>query len=419
MKAYKESETHYYKYEYSTFTQPVLTSNTSNLNFVVSGTNGDSNWRVFDNNESTGYSRYSSYGRPDFTSNITLSAPACFTGFTVKQRKDGDDNHSGHYFILYGSNDGTNYTQLVSTGVQGANTYTTSFANTNYYGFYRFYASPLGGYNEDEIDIRDVSFVGENRSVTEGTAEDYDYFIEGGKTYVVKEENVRKYYKYGNIPNANTVGSPTVNNGVASGFSDGNNFTFSEPLNFNNQEWEMVFKVTTGSNTQTQSSITGNYGNAYQNSPEITVINNKFRMGIPKDGSTTLLVDNILGSYTVLANTTYWIKLYWTGTAYKLDYSLDGQNWTNDITVNNSTAMYGAATQGATLGCNYSDTNTSHRYPWLGSIDFNESYIKVNGAFWWHGTKVEEATAEDYDFYEDVDIYKALKTYEKGQYYGN
>ena len=195
MKALRKTAREYYKYIYTPFIQPVLTSNTSNLSFVVSGTNGDSNWRVFDNNESTGYSRYSSRGRPDFTSNITLSTPTCFTGFTVKQRKDNDDNHSGHYFILYGSNDGMNYTELISTGVQAANTYTTSFASTNYYNYYKFYASPKGGYDEDEIDIRDVSFVGTERTTETATEEDYDIYKDINQYCVILENECYKAFK--------------------------------------------------------------------------------------------------------------------------------------------------------------------------------------------------------------------------------
>lgn len=172
----------YYKYGYTAFTQPVLSSNSGNPNFVVSGTNGDSNYLLYDNNEGTGYSRYWGSNRPDFVSYITLSKPTCFTGFTVKQRKDNDDNHSGHYYILSYSHDGVNYTDLINTGLQGANTYTTTFTNTEYCQFYKFYASPKGGYDEDEIDVRDFSFTGTQKHVEEATEDDYDYYID---TYIL------------------------------------------------------------------------------------------------------------------------------------------------------------------------------------------------------------------------------------------
>jgi hypothetical protein len=187
MKAHGEIIRYYFKYIYTSFSQPVLNSNTGNSEFMVDGTNGNSNYLLFDNNYNTGYHVYSGGGRPDFTSNIHLKKPTCFTGFTALSYKDNDDNHSGHYYIIYGSFDGVNYTQLINTGLQGASTYTVSFTNTNYYNHYRIYASPRGGYDEDEIDIRDFSFSGTQRDVTKGTEENYDYYIDIPRIKLVKE----------------------------------------------------------------------------------------------------------------------------------------------------------------------------------------------------------------------------------------
>ena len=37
-----------------------------------------------------------------------------------------------------------------------------------------------------------------------------------------------------------------------------------------------------------------------------------------------------------------------------------------------------------------------------------ETYVKMNDKDWWHGTLAEEATADDYDYYKDVEQYKAV-----------
>jgi hypothetical protein len=185
----------YYKYSYSTFTMPVLSSCLENKNFTVWGTGDSNNYKVFDNNTSTGYSKYSGGNRPDFTSTIYLGKPTCFTEFTVEQRKDNDDNHSGHYFIIYGSNDGINFIKLIQTGLQASNRYTSIIPNINYYPCYRFYASPNGGYDEDEIDIRDVYFSGVERVINEGTAQDYDFYVDIPKTKIWEINNQYKALK--------------------------------------------------------------------------------------------------------------------------------------------------------------------------------------------------------------------------------
>jgi hypothetical protein len=84
---------------------------------------------------------------------------------------------------------------------------------------------------------------------------------------------------------------------------------------------------------------------------------------------------------TVLADDTdYWIKIEFTGSAYKAYLSTDGQTWAEECSIT-------------------SDTKISNRGPWvigvatgtdryfLGSIDIAETYIKINGDFWWKGVE--------------------------------
>ena len=116
-----------------------------------------------------------------------------------------------------------------------------------------------------------------------------------------------------NVIKANKVGNPIVKDGVASNFSTGNNFTFPQPLNFNGQTWEIVFKVKTSSSTTTiGQNIIGNYGNTYQNVPELGLHDTgKWGILIPKDGTSTYLISSTEGTYSVQPNTVYWLKFYY------------------------------------------------------------------------------------------------------------
>lgn len=186
------TERKYYKYTYSNFVQPVLTSNFSDPSFIVTGTSDTSNWKLYDGSTSTGYKKYSAGGRPAFTSYISLDKPTCFTGFTVEQRKDNEDNKKGHYYILSYSYDGINYTDIINTGLQAANQFTQTFENDVYCKYYKFYASPKGGYDNDEINVKEFSFTGTVRDTVESTASDYDFYIDKPLISLVYEDHGTK-----------------------------------------------------------------------------------------------------------------------------------------------------------------------------------------------------------------------------------
>lgn len=199
--------------------------------------------------------------------------------------------------------------------------------------------------------------------------------------------------------NFTTVGLPSVftqeGRCTVSGFSDSNYLTLLENFDVSDgSTWEKVFKFTTGSDISTAQTIIGcnvdNRGHVVQFS------SGKFRLFLSSATSWDI-ASNTIGSYTVLADTTYYIKLEFTGSAYNLYYSLDGVDYILDITINNSKPLSQDLMRiGETAG--------SGQYL-LGSIDLSESYIKVNNELWWSCFKTstdyvftEKSTADDYDF---------------------
>lgn len=174
-------------------------------------------------------------------------------------------------------------------------------------------------------------------------------------------------------PNINIEGALTNNNGVFSGFNSTN--TLNIPGNFqpDNTPWEILFKITTGSNISTSQRIaliSSSYGIHFG------IYNSKFEIYLSTNGSSWNLANGTVGTYTVLANTEYYVQAKYTGSAYTVSYSLTGEpdSFTQDISVTSSTPL-NFSNGYLNIGGN---TN-----PWLGSIDLNESYININGEQWW------------------------------------
>ena len=383
MKAYKESETRYYKYEYSTFVQPTLTSQSSpEMSVAISySKNNNTYGNVYQafspNTGSVGFycneykgsmSIYISFPNPVKLTNISFKIP-------YKERPSGRAENIKLY---------ANSSVIKNIGTVAENaSYSGSIENSNYYNSYMLYVENGGWAEEDRVDISNILLVGEVRKTVKGTAQDYDYKIEGGKTYVVKEENVRKYYKY------ITWEQPILSsNGTMGGY----NFacTQSNSLNSTTVAW----RVFNGDSTTTGES----------NRWQINNIDTSSWYWLSWYNPNPIMLK---GLTIYNSESTYVVK------AYKIQGSNDNSNWTDIVT--------GTNTNTTELGSWQIDmSNNTTSYPYFriycqpnNSTSMQISEIQINAK------AVVESTAEDYDFYEDVDIYKALKTYEKGQYYGN
>lgn len=173
-------------------------------------------------------------------------------------------------------------------------------------------------------------------------------------------------------PNINIKGALTNNNGVFSGFNSTNTLNIPEKFQPDNTPWEMLFKITTGSDISTSQRIAQISGYGIH----LGVMSSKFRLWLSTNGSSWDLANDTTGTYTVLANTEYYVQVKYTGSAYTVSYSLTGEpeTFTQDISISSSTPL------NFSNGYPNIGGNTS---PWLGSIDLNESFINVNGEQWW------------------------------------
>lgn len=199
------------------------------------------------------------------------------------------------------------------------------------------------------------------------------------------------------VYNFDVIGSPTIDNDtfVVSNFSSSNYLKLQNPFNPKNNTFEIVFKIKTSSDVNTLQTIFHTRKNDDTNEGRLgftfRIQNSHFNMAVCLAGSAWDF--NSAGTYTLIANTDYWIKVVYDGTSYILAYSTDGINYTNDITY---TAGY--ITQDLEKNLigiyYYNKTDVGNVDIFMGSVDLSETYIKVNGADFWVPTITETAKQE-------------------------
>lgn len=206
MKAVFDEETHYYKYVYNEWTQPTLTSN-GNFGGDSMATSISYGSHVYDG----GYNAYlafspntsimwvyadewQTWGAIDFY----LPKPTRITNIQITCPNTGASEGGALYNVTVyaGNSKGSTSVTLKSIGTIGVgSTYTGESTDTGYYQYFRIYFTNGGWAYQDRTNISNIKFAGVTREVGEGTASDYDYKIEGGKTYIVKENDIYKAIK--------------------------------------------------------------------------------------------------------------------------------------------------------------------------------------------------------------------------------
>lgn len=207
-----------------------------------------------------------------------------------------------------------------------------------------------------------------------------------------------KYYKDVDTKeiNALAVGSPVVENGIASGFSSSIYFKPKNPFPPSTTSYEIVLKIMPTKATQGMaigSETTGTNG-AYW-APQLRFLAGRTLTFFSPKGAT------ITGKTVLELDTWYWIKMTWNGTQKELLISTDGEAYTSEGTYNTTTSIIGGDF------CVGAGAGESARVGFSGQIDFSECYININGSQWWRGTVIEkqETTKDDYEYSEEVNVY--------------
>lgn len=174
------------------------------------------------------------------------------------------------------------------------------------------------------------------------------------------------------------VGSPTITDGVASGFSDSNYLRTTQDFPQSSNPFEMVFKVKFTAVNTTQVLFVSN-----QNLIVAVSGQGHFRLQAQYQNSAWTYSQD--GVYSVPVNTDLYIKVLYDGAVFKLSYSTNGISFTDDITISTSTLSFQSG---------YCLMGTRGSQPLLGSIDLNETYIKINGVPWFTGKAATTKTCD-------------------------
>jgi len=165
------------------------------------------------------------------------------------------------------------------------------------------------------------------------------------------------------------VGSPTINGKVVSGFSS-SDYLSTSVFNPGNNTWELGVKIKYKQKSE------NNYILGHTSSFLIKCWNNRLGMSIKESGSSAWNYNQV-SSYQISEDEIIWVHLIFDGSSYKLSYSSDGVTYTellSYISANNIVGTYAVF-----LG------NPAESY-FPGSIDLSETYIKVNGHYFFDGS---------------------------------
>lgn len=232
---------------------------------------------------------------------------------------------------------------------------------------------------------------------------DYDYKIDNDACYVL---NMQRYVKHTagdyNPKNVLVIGSPTITEqGVVSGFST-TNYICPTTFKPESSPWEMLFKVTTGEDVTTEQCIFGVEDITNQRAGfGMSVHNGFFSIRLMTASSGTSWTFGGDGTIAVQPNTTYNLKAGWDGNTYSLQVMKEGAStYITDISYTSSSPIYRISNENEdTIGVMM--RNSSTIYPFLGSIDLSESYMKVDGQYYWTGFYTSDV--EGYKAYNIVD----------------
>lgn len=392
MKTYSENTTKYYKYSYTPFTQPQLSSDgvMGGSTMAVSSSRGAGVWQCFKPNGGTvGF--YVDEGYGEMWIRMYYPKP-------VRLDKIGFNVYSGH-----SASSGAYNIRLYSGMFAGQQSEVQWFANIGEGGALNANVAPMnrcyqyydlwmgnGGHSyEDELIIYNIWADGAYQDVVETTKSEAEWSVTDYNTSLIAEPNERKYYKY--VYESWT--QPTLS---ADGVVGGNNFAcFSSGTYGNNSSyaaWKAFDRNSTASGeydkwTSPETSDTKYIG--FYNPQPLKVT--KLRIYNHITYSNYYLVSGtIQGSND---------RLSWT------DLS-EFSNGTNvnyfDVNLNSNNNYYKYYRITNLLG----SLGAQHEV-WVREIDITATQRSTI-----------ESTSSNYDFYKDTYKYYALKSWEKGQYYG-
>lgn len=169
------------------------------------------------------------------------------------------------------------------------------------------------------------------------------------------------------------VGNPTIVDGVASGFSSSDYLQILSAPDIS-KPFEVFLKITTGTSEALQ------YPVHFVGTNSVFAINGGsshrpiFLMRYYGTDGALHSCDTYSSTVSFADNTSYYVRCLCDANGISLSYSTDNTNWTTRTTPLPADFVSWQQPTGVYLSDIY--------HPFLGSIDLNETYIKVNGVPW-------------------------------------
>ena len=194
------------------------------------------------------------------------------------------------------------------------------------------------------------------------------------------------------VINGTIIGTLTNNNGVISGFTRENYLWVETKFSSSIHSIEEVIKIHVNNIVPAQTE--GDYehdrqcivaGDPYLGLTSIHITDTgKLKVYISSNGTSNDIAAGDESTFSLLENKNYWIKFTWDGSIYKYSVSADGITYMQYISIasNLPPAFNGNLGYGTDTGIR---SEPARRYPFEGSIDLNNSYVKINGQYIWEG----------------------------------
>lgn len=166
-------------------------------------------------------------------------------------------------------------------------------------------------------------------------------------------------------------GSPTItSDGVASGFTDKNDYLILGAFNPGTHKWRFTTKVKFNSLTANMSLIDRNSSTRCFQIAMRT--NGKWRVNISINGSSK--ANEVDGTHVCTVDTIYYLRFEYDGSKYYLKISTDNINWTTDITINRADKIYPVSTM--CMGHSWYNSGTEK---WDGDIYMRYTRFEIDG----------------------------------------
>lgn len=188
-KAVYSSERKYYKYVISDWTQPTLVAN----NQFTNGFKTDSYYNCFlpNTGELHVYADERVYWVNIYMESIT---PLIAKQFTFYCRAYESASSAAYDVSFSGSNDGSTWTTIGTSGTVAENSWGTIDMNSNNtdYRYFRFTCRQGGWGHEDSLTLNSFTLTAKSKQTVESDASDYDFYVDVGTYQDIKDGSTYK-----------------------------------------------------------------------------------------------------------------------------------------------------------------------------------------------------------------------------------